>query len=86
VALISAAGAAVFAAVTAYFTKTVSTAVVVGAAQAVLALLVGFGVDVSPDLTAALVSGLQLALAGFLRQNTEPAADPGFHSEELDYA
>lgn len=86
VALISAAGAAVFAAVTAYFTKTVSTAVVVGAAQAVLALLVGFGVDLSPDLTAAIVSGLQLALAGFLRQNTSPAEFPGFNSDEADWS
>jgi hypothetical protein len=83
VALVQAASAALFAAVSAYFTKTVSTAVVVAAAQAVLALLVGFGLDLQPDQTAAIIAALQVALAGFLRQNTEPAVEPGFHSEPL---
>lgn len=81
--LVQAAAGAVFALVTAFYTKKVNLAVVVGAAQAVLALLVGYGVDVDPQLQAALIAGLQLALAGFLRQNTEPAADPGMNSEPL---
>lgn len=79
--LLQAAAGAVFAAVTAFYTKKVNLAVVVGAAQSVLALLVGFGLDVSQPLQAALIAGLQLALAGFLRQNTSPAERPSFHSE-----
>lgn len=88
--LVQAAAGAVFAAVTAFYTKKVNLAVVVGAAQALLALLVGFGLDEvrgvllsDPALQATLITLLQLALAGFLRQNTEPAADPGFNSEPL---
>lgn len=85
--LIQAAAGAVFAAFTAFYTKSVNLAVVVGAAQSVLALLVGFGVDsLSLDLQAALIAGLQLALAGFLRQNTSPAEDPGFYSEPAESA
>jgi hypothetical protein len=81
--LVQAASAAVFAVVTAYLTKKVNLAVVVGAAQAVLALLVGFGLSLSPDVQATLIAALQVALAGFLRQTTEPAEEPGFNSEPL---
>lgn len=88
--LVQVAGAAVFALVAAFYTKKVNTAVVVGAFQALVALLVGFGfdriqgVDLSdPALQATLVTLLQLALAGFLRQNTEPAEEPGLNSEPL---
>lgn len=82
--LLQVAAGAVFALYTAYATKKVNLAVVVGAAQAVMALLVGFGVDaLSPELQAALIAAIQVALAGFLRQNTEPAAEPGFHDEPL---
>lgn len=79
--LIQAAAGAAFALVTAFYTRKVQTAVVVGAAQAVLALLVGFGADIDVSLQAAIISGLQLALAGFLRQNTSPAITPGFRTE-----
>lgn len=80
--LIQAAAGAVFALVMAFYTKKVNLAVVIGAAQAVMALLVGFGIDsLSPDLQAAIIAGLQVALAGFLRQNTEPADKPSFRSE-----
>lgn len=81
--LAQAASGAVFALAAAYLTKQVNLAVVVGAVQSVLALLVGFGLDLSPDQTASLIAGVQLALAGFLRQNTEPAHEPGFNSEPL---
>jgi drug/metabolite transporter (DMT)-like permease len=81
--LVQAAAGAVFALVTAFYTKKVNLAVAVGAAQSVLALLVGFGLEVDPQLQAALIGGLQLALAGFLRQATEPAHEPGFNSEPL---
>lgn len=84
--LLQAAAGAAFAAFTAFYTKSVNLAVVVGAAQSLLALLVGFGVDVSQPLQAALIAGLQLALAGFLRQNTSPAEDPGFYSEPAEAA
>jgi hypothetical protein len=79
--LIQAAAGAAFALVTAIYTKKVQTAVVVGAAQAVLALLVGFGADIDVALQAAIISALQLALAGFLRQTTEAAENPGLHNE-----
>jgi uncharacterized protein (DUF697 family) len=82
-ALIQAASAALFAVVAAWYTKKVNTAVVVAAVQAVLALLVGYGLDIQPDQTAALIGAVQIALAGFLRQNTEPAIVPGFDSEPL---
>lgn len=88
--LIQAAGGAVFALVTAFYTKKVNLAVVTGAAQALVALLVGFGFDQvhgvllsDPAVQATLIALLQLALAGFLRQSTEPAAEPGFNSEPL---
>jgi hypothetical protein len=83
--LIQAASAALFAAVAAFLTKKVNLAVVVGAVQAVLALLVGFGISgLSDTTTAALIAAIQIGLAGFLRQNTEPAETPGFRSEPLN--
>jgi hypothetical protein len=81
--LVQAAAGAVFALVTAFYTKKVNLAVVVGAGQAVLALLVGFGIDIDPALQASIIALLQLGLAGFLRQNTEPADEPGLHDEPL---
>lgn len=88
--LLQAAGGAVFALVTAFLTKKVNLAVVTGTAQALLALLVGFGLDEvrgvllsDPALQAVLITLLQIGLAGFLRQNTEPAVEPGFNSEPL---
>ena len=81
--VIQAASAALFALVAAFLTKKVNLAVVVAAAQAVLALLVGFGLDLDGSTTGALIGALQLALAGFLRQNTEPAESPGLRSEPL---
>ena len=81
--LLQVASAAVFSVVTAYLTKKVNLAVVVGAAQAILALLVGFGLHLTPDVQAAVIAALQVGLAGFLRQNTEPAETPGFNSEPL---
>lgn len=79
--LVQAAAGAVFALVTAVYTKKVNLAVVVGAAQAVLTLLVGFGLDIDVALQAAIIALIQMALAGFLRQNTEAAVDPGLHNE-----
>lgn len=86
--LVQAASGAAFALVTAFLTKKVNLAVVVGAAQALMALLVGFGLDVhgtlgDPQVQATLIALLQVGLAGFLRQNTEPAHEPGFNSEPL---
>lgn len=83
--LVQASSAAVFALITAFFTKKVNLVVVVSALQAVAALLVGFGVTgLSDSTTAAVIAAVQIGLAGFLRQNTEPAADPGFNSEPLN--
>lgn len=83
--LIQVAAGALFALAMAFYTRKVNLAVVVGAAQALVACLVGFGLHLgSPDQTAALIAAVQLALAGFLRQNTQPAVDPGLNSEPLD--
>lgn len=83
--LVQAASAALFALVTAFFTKKVNLVVVVSALQAIAAVLVGFGVTgLSDTTTAAVIAAIQIGLAGFLRQNTEPAVDPGFNSEPLD--
>jgi hypothetical protein len=82
--LIQAAAGALFALGMAFYTKKVNLAVVVGAVQATVAVLVGFGLHIgTPDQTVALIAAAQLALAGFLRQNTEPASEPGFNSEPL---
>lgn len=82
--LIQAAAGALFALGMAFYTKKVNLAVVVGAVQALVAVLVGFGLHIgTPDQTAAIIAAAQLALAGFLRQNTEPALEPGFNSEPL---
>ena len=83
VALSSAAFSALLGVYVAYSTKLLNVATVVSAAQVVVAMLVGFGLDLPADTTAALIGVLQMALALFLRQNTEPATDPGFHSEPL---
>ena len=80
-ALAQAASAAVFALVTAFLTKSASTSVVVSAAQAVAALLVGFGLSLSPETTAALIGAVQLISGFWLRQQTSPAANPGFNDE-----
>ena len=80
-ALAQAASAAVFALVTAFLTKSASASVVVSAAQAVLALLVGFGLSLTPETTAALIGAVQLVSAFWLRQQTSPAEQPSFHDE-----
>lgn len=82
-ALLQVASAAVFALVTAFYTKKVNLAVVTAALQALAGLLVGFGLELDGATQAALIAAVQVALAGFLRQNTEPATDPGFNSEPL---
>lgn len=83
--LVQASSAALFALITAFFTKKVNLVVVVSALQAIAALLVGFGVTgLSDTTTAAAIAAIQVGLAGFLRQNTEPATEPGFNSEPLN--
>ena len=81
--LIQVASAALFAAVTAFLTKSATTAVVVSLAQAVAALLVGFGLKLDPATTAAVIGGIQVVAGFWLRQQTEPAASPGFRDEPL---
>lgn len=91
--LVQTASAALFTLVTAFFTKKVNLALVVGAVQAIFSLLIGFGIDgLDPSQQAAIIAAVQVGLAGFLRQNTEPAVEPSFRSEplvseplELDY-
>lgn len=80
-ALAQAALAALFALVTAFLTKSASTSVVVSAAQAVVALLVGFGLGLDAATTATVIGAVQLVSAFWLRQQTEPAVNPGFHDE-----
>jgi intracellular septation protein A len=76
IALVMAVVMAIFGVYTAWVTHDTLLGVIVGLVKAVLALLVGFGVSLSPDLTAAIIGFATVALGFFNRQQTFPVAFP----------
>lgn len=77
-ALSMAAVSAVFGVITAYLTKDTMLGVLVGLTEAVIALAVGFGASLSPELTASIIAFVNVAVAFFQRTQTSPAETPSF--------
>ena len=76
VALVMAAVVAAFGVYTAWVTEDTLLGVVVGFTKAVLALMVGFGLTLSPELTAAIIGLVTVVMGFFNRQQTSPVASP----------
>lgn len=81
VGLIMAVVTAAFGLVTAFYTRDVQLAVVLGFVKAAVALAVGYRLDLSIDQTAAIITFTTVAFALFNRQQTSPAERPSFKSE-----
>lgn len=77
-ALILAVVMAVFGVVTAYLTHDTMLGVLVGLTKAVIALVVGFGLTLTPELTAAIIGFVTIAVSFFQRTQTSPAEHPSF--------
>lgn len=78
-ALVMAVVVAVFGVVTAYLTKDTMLGVLVGLTKALLALFIGFGLMLSPELTAAVIGFVVVVVGLFQRTQTSPAPQPSFH-------
>ena len=78
VALIMAVVTAAFGVYTAYVTDETMLSFIVGLAQSVLALAVGFGLDLSTDLSAALIALVTIVAGGYERTQNTPAVTPSF--------
>lgn len=81
--LLMAAAAAVVAVGTAFFTHDVTLGLLIGLAEAVFAVFLGFGVELSPELTAAII-GVVTTLFGFF-QRTQTTPETGFDTEAKAY-
>ena len=78
VSLVMAAVIAVFALITAYATHDTMLGFVVGLSKAVLALMVGFGANLSPEVVAGIVAFVSVLTGFFARTQTSPAETPSF--------
>lgn len=78
VALVMAAVVAVFGVYSAYVTRDTMLGVVVGLTKAVIALFIGFGLSVSPELTASLIGLVVVGVGFFQRTQTAPLETPTF--------
>jgi hypothetical protein len=63
---------------TAWVTRDTLLGVAVGFVKAILALLIGFGLDLQPDQTAAVIAFTVAALSLYQRTQTSPLARPTF--------
>lgn len=77
-ALVMAVVVCVFGVVTAYLTKDTMLGVLVGLTKAVIALALGFGFTLSPEVTAAIIAFVTVAVSFFQRTQTSPAPTPSF--------
>lgn len=80
-ALVVAVVATVFGIVTAYLTKDTMLGVLVGFTKATIALAVGFGLTLSPELTASILAFVTIAVGFFQRTQTSPAPMPSLAGE-----
>jgi asparagine N-glycosylation enzyme membrane subunit Stt3 len=71
---------AVFGVVTAYLTKDTMLGFIVGLTKAVIALVIGFGFSLSPEVTASLIAFVVVVVGFFQRTQTSPAPVPGLTS------
>jgi hypothetical protein len=77
-ALVMAAIVAVFGVITAYLTKDTMLGVLVGLTKAAIALGIGFGLTLSPELTASIIAFVTVGVGFFQRTQTSPADVPSF--------
>ena len=75
-ALVMAVVVALFGVLTAYLTKDTMLGFVIGLVKAVIALFIGFGISVSPELTAALIGFVSVFIGFFQRTQTSPDPAP----------
>lgn len=81
VGLIMAVVTAAFGLITAFYTKDVQLAIVLGFVKAATALAVGYGLDLTVEQTAAIITFTTVAFGLFNRQQTSPAKTPSMRSE-----
>lgn len=79
-ALIMAAIVAAFGVLTAWLTQDTMLGVIVGFTKATIALVVGFGFTLSPEVTASIIAFVAVFVGFFQRTQTSPASTPGFAS------
>lgn len=79
-ALVMAVVVSAFGIYTAWVTHDTMLGVVVGFTKAVLALLIGFGVALKPELTGALIGLVTVVVGFFQRTQTSPLEVPTFKS------
>lgn len=83
VGLIMAAVNALLAVVVALYTRDVQLSLVLGVVNAVLALAIGYGLDLSVDQTSAIVAAVTVAFSLINRAQNSPAATPSLRSETV---
>lgn len=81
--LIMAVATAGLGVVTAIYTKRTGFAVAVGFVKATIALLVGYGIDVSDTKQTAIIGATVVVLGFFGWTQTSPADEPGLHEEPM---
>lgn len=86
VALIMAVVTAAFGVYTAWVTAGTMLGVIVGLANAVAALVVGYGFNLSTATTSAAIALITVALGFFQRTQTTPLPAPSFSSDKLPTA
>lgn len=83
VPLIMAVVNGVFGVVTAILTKRTGFSVAIGLVQAVIALMAGYGFDLSEDRQNAVILVATVALGFFNWMQNSPADEPGLHEEPM---
>ena len=83
VAIIMGLANAASAVYTMYITKTVALSVLVEALKATVALVAGFGYNLTDPQMAQLIGVLAFIVAAWQRTQTGVAIDPGFHDEPV---
>lgn len=79
-ALIMAVVVSAFGVLTAYLTQDTMLGVLVGLTKAVIALVIGFGLTLTPELTAAIIAFVTIAVSFFQRTQTSPADIPSLRA------
>lgn len=86
VALIMAVVNAVFGVYIAWVTANTMLGVIVGLAEAVFALVAGYGYELSTATTAAAIAVVTVLVGFFQRTQTTPLPNPSFSSDKLPAA
>jgi len=86
VALIMAVVTAAFGVYTAWVTANTMLGVIVGLANAIFALVIGYGLDLSTEMTSAAIALITVTVGFFQRTQTTPLPAPSFSSDKLPAA